>query len=61
MEKNFVIDKVTKKVKKHGYCDFEINSETEELIVKNFDLNPDVDEQDWYWNNAIQDFQTNPI
>lgn len=61
MIRQVVIDKVSKQVKRHGFCNFEndgsFNSETEEIIEKDFIFNPDIDEQDWYWNEGIYEFQ----
>lgn len=58
-----IINKNTKKVKRHGFCDFENDGQfdpiTEEVIEKNFVFAPDIDDQDWYWNGST--FQTNPI
>lgn len=58
-----VIDKTSKIVKRHGFCDFEndgaFDSNTEEIVVKDFFFNPDIDTQDWYWNGTT--FQTDPV
>lgn len=58
-----VIDKVSKRVKRHGFCDFEndgtFDSETEEIIEKDFDFVPNINIQDWYWNGTT--FQTDPV
>ena len=42
MSRKIVIDNITKKVKRHGFCDFEndgiYDSETESIIEKDFDF-----------------------
>lgn len=55
--KKSVIDKTSKQVLRHGFSDFvndgKFNSETEEVIEKDFNFSPDIDEgQDWYWNGS---------
>ena len=60
MIKQIVIDKTTKNVKRWGYCDFQndgtFNSDTEQIIEKEFIFNPDIDEQDWQYDNGSGEF-----
>ena len=59
--KQFVIDKTTKKVLRFGFCDFandgSFTSGTEEIIENNGILLPPLEEQDWYWNQNLGEFQ----
>jgi hypothetical protein len=59
--KSFLIDKTTKQVIMWGYTDPTKNSNydvaTQDIIVSNQLLDPDIDEKDWYWNEATQLFQ----
>ena len=63
MIKQVVIDKTTGKVKRWGFCEFRddgsFDPDTEEIIETEFDFEPDIDEQDWYWNGET--FQKEPI
>ena len=59
MVRQEIIDKTSKKVKRHGFCNFEYDPETEEKVIKDFVFAPDIDEQDWYWNGST--FQTSPV
>jgi len=60
MIKQIVIDKTTKNVKRWGYCDFQndgtFNSDTEQIIEKEFIFNPDIDEQDWQYDSGSGEF-----
>lgn len=46
---------------KHGFTDFtqdpEYDSGKHQIIEKNFDFDPDIYEQDWFWNSSTQTFQ----
>ena len=63
MQKQFVIDKITKQVLRYGFCDFTNDgnflSEIEEIVESNAVL--EGDETPWYWNSATQEFQQAPI
>lgn len=59
-EQQNVIDKTTKVVKRWGFCDFEndgsFDENTEEIIVKNFLFDPDIDETTWLWDSELETF-----
>ena len=52
MDRQVIIDSVSKKVKRHGYCTFDYDAETESLVMTTFEFNPSIREQDWYWNGT---------
>ena len=64
MVQTFVIDKTSKKVKRHGFMDFEndgqFSSSTEEIVQSDQVLKPGLEFQDWYWNNITEEFQQIP-
>lgn len=55
-----VIDKTTKVVKRHGFCDFandgQFDPDTEQIIEKDFDFDPDIDDVTWTWNATTETF-----
>ena len=55
-----VIDKTTKIVKRWGRCDFEndgsFDSDTEQIITKEFVFDPDIDVQDWEYDSELDTF-----
>ena len=59
-EQQNVIDKITKIVKRWGYCDFEndgsFDSDTEEIIVMEFVFDPDIDVIDWEYDTETETF-----
>jgi len=60
-KRKIVIDKITKKVKRWGYCDFgsdgQLDLNTEELIEIDNGVEMDTDEKDWYWNSISKTLQ----
>ena len=60
MVRQTVIDKTTKAVKRHGFCDFEndgqFDSGTEQIIEMDFDFDPDIDDQDWQYDTETETF-----
>jgi Zn finger protein HypA/HybF involved in hydrogenase expression len=55
-----VIDKTSKIVKRHGYCDFQndgqFDSQTEEIVEKEFDFDEPTRETVWTWNSTTETF-----
>jgi len=49
MTRNNVIDKTTKILKRTGFCSFDIDTETEELVEYNFNFD---DNYDYTWNDT---------
>lgn len=49
---------------RHGYVNFEqettFNPDNNAMISKNHIYDPDIFDQDWYWNPDTQDIQTTP-
>jgi hypothetical protein len=65
IEQSFVLDKLTKKVLRYGYCDFTNDGsflpDTEEIISTVENIGYSIEEKDAYWNSGIQKFQETPI
>lgn len=59
--KHFIYDSTTKKVLRWGFSPMDsdgvFNSETESCVEKDVILSPDIDKQDWYYNESTQLFQ----
>lgn len=60
--KQVVIDKTNNQVLRWGYCDFEndgsFDGSNEEIIENDFNFQPDIDQQDWFWDDVGQTFYT---
>jgi len=46
---------------RYGFSDLandgQFNGTNEEIVQDNSVLDPDIDEQDWYWNSSTEEFQ----
>lgn len=60
MPRQIVIDSTTKQVKRHGYTTFTIDPNTEQVIEMDFDFIPNINEQDWYYDEVNNTFVQTP-
>jgi hypothetical protein len=62
MEKHFLIEKATGRVRSWGYTSFsEADPDVYDVIVHTAILVPDISDQIWYFNHSTNEFQTNPL
>lgn len=62
MNKCYVYDLSTKRIKRYGFVQFEneniFNAGTEGYVCREEILSPSIQYQSWYWNTATLGFQT---